>query len=106
MKHLLICLSVMLAFVSSASAQLAPSDQGKKSDEILKKMRQIDLLNQMLPMAMSKDQIGKLLPVIEKARQSVKDEQKFEYKQLLEVEGKVDAAIKAGVDKGEVPQLT
>jgi hypothetical protein len=105
MKHLLICLSVLLALVSSAPAQLASDDQAKRSDEILKKMRQIDLLNQMLPLALSKDQINKLLPSIEKARQRVKDQQKEEFKLMTQYEGKIDAAVKAGIDKGDVPDI-
>ena len=103
MKHLLICLSVALALVCPALGQTVVDEQAKHSDEVLKKMRQIDLLVQMLPMAMNKDQINKLLPIVEKTRQRIKYQQKSEAKLLTEYESKINAAIAAGIDKGDVP---
>jgi len=103
MKHLLICLSFVLALTTGASAQYVSDEQAKKSAEITAKMRQVDLLNQMLPLVMKKEQIEKLLPVIEKARQKVKDQEKAEYALMLQYDTKLDAAIKAGVEKGALP---
>jgi hypothetical protein len=105
MKHLLICLSLLMTLMTGAFAQTTADEQGKRADEIIKKMRQIDLLTQMLPMALTKEQITKLLTPIEKARQRVKDEQKEEFKLLTKYESRINDAVKAGIDKGDVPDV-
>ena len=69
----------------------------------MKKMRQVDLLNHLLPLVMTKDQIRKLLPTIEKARRDVKLQIAEEDKLIAQYAAKVDKAVQDGVDKGDVP---
>ncbi len=93
---------VLLALTGMTFAQGA-DERGKKADQILAKVRQIDLLNQILPVLMTKEQLNKILPVIEKARQAVRDQQRREYDQLVKLEPDLDKAIKEGNEKGLLP---
>ena len=102
MKRFLIVLSVVLAISGAAFSQTA-SDKAKQSAATLDKMRQIDLLNHVLPLVMTKEQIRKLLPVIEKARRDVRTQEDLEAKILGQYAAKVDKAVQDGIDKGDVP---
>ncbi len=93
----------ILAVAPMVWGQGLSDERGKKADQVLAKVRQIDLLNQILPILMTKDQLDKILPVLEKARQAVKDQQRREYEQLVKLEPDLDKAIKDGNDKGLVP---
>lgn len=99
MKRFLIVLSLALAISGAVFAQ---SDKAKQSAATLDKMRQIDLLNHLLPLTMNKDQIRKILPSIEKARRDVKTQEDEEAKFLAESSAKVNKAVEEGI-KGDVP---
>lgn len=98
MKRLLIVLSLALALNGAVVAQTNAA-----STAVLEKLRQIDLLNHLLPLVMTKEQIRKLLPVIEKCRRDVKIQQDEEAKMLAQKAAAVDKAVKDGVEKGDVP---
>jgi len=100
MKRILIVLSLALAFSGAAFAQ---NDKAQQASATLQKMRQIDLLNYILPLVMTKEQIRKLLPAIELARRDVKTQEAEEQKLIGEKAAAVDKAVKDGVDKGDVP---
>jgi len=102
MKSALIVVAVMFAFIVGASSSLQ-TDKAKQSSDTLEKMRQLDLLNQILPLVMTKDQIRQLLPTIEKARRDVKAEEDTEAGLIAQVAPEINAAVKAGIEKGEVP---
>jgi len=91
----------MLALVGGVSAQ--SGDKAKKSTETLEKMRQLDLLNQLLPLVMTKDQIRQILPAVEKARADVKAEESLEADLIAKYAARVDQAVKDGIQKGDVP---
>lgn len=93
----------LACLVSGVFAQTTQADRAKKADEILMKMRQLDLLNQLLPVLMTKDQIKRILPQVEKARQTVRDAEKLEFDYLKKLEPKVDSALKDAFEKGKVP---
>jgi tRNA nucleotidyltransferase/poly(A) polymerase len=99
MKRLLIILSFALAISGAVFAQ----DKSAQSTAILQKMRQIDLLNHLIPLVMTKEQIRKLLPEIEKARRDVRTQEAEEAKLLSEKAAAIDKAVKDGIDKGDVP---
>lgn len=101
MKRFLIVLSVVLAISSAVFAQT--TDKGKQSAATLDKMRQIDLLNHLLPLVMTKEQIRKMLPTIEKARRDVRTQEDEEAKFLAQSAAKIDKAVQDGIDKGDVP---
>lgn len=99
MKRFTFAVSLILALVGAGFAQ----DKSAQSTAVLDKMRQIDLLNHILPLALQKEQIRKILPVIEKARRDVRQWTDEEAKFLQQNAAKVDKAVKDAVDKGDVP---
>lgn len=102
MKRFLIVLGIILVFSGVAVSQPS-SEKAKQSAATLDKMRQIDLLNHLLPLVMTKEQIRKILPSIEKARRDVRTQEDEEAKFLAQSSAKVEKAVKDGVDKGDVP---
>jgi uncharacterized protein with gpF-like domain len=95
--YIVAILALCISGFSIAQEKLTPSQ------ETMKKVRQIDLLNHLLPLVMTKDQIRKLLPTIEKARRDVKLQIAEEDKLIAQYAAKVDKAVQAGVEKGDVP---
>lgn len=91
-------------FLPSAFARVDQDDTAKKSDLIMSKIVELDMMNFLLPLAMSKDQYSKSLPVLEKIRRYTKKSEEAEAKLLRDMEPKVDAALKDCVDKGLVPK--
>lgn len=95
---------LMLAMVCSAFAQTAADqEQARRADEILGKMRTMELTNQILPLLLTMEQLRELLPPIEKARQAVKAAKAEEFSVLKMYEGKLDTAIKNATEKGQIP---
>jgi len=93
------------ASVAVAFSQFTPA-RAKKSDEILVKARQLDLLNHLLPLVMTKDQLNKVLGVVEKCRSKVDRIRLDEANELLKFEPKIDDAINRGVNRDLVPSKT
>lgn len=94
--------SIVVIAAVSTPAQLQ-TDRAKRSEEILIKMRQLDILNHLVPVLMSKDQINKLLIPVEKAREKVKQIQDMEASDLAKFESKINDAIDKGLNKDLVP---
>ncbi|MBS1724405.1 MAG: hypothetical protein JSS66_15795 [Armatimonadetes bacterium] len=92
---------LLLFPVLAAAASIARADDD--ATRILSKVRQLDLLNQMLPVLMTPEQIQHILPALEKARAADAANQKSELEQMKKIEAKVDAAIKEAKDKKLVP---
>lgn len=93
------------ASVAVAWTQFTPA-RAKKSDEILVKARQLDLLNHLLPLVMTKDQLNKVLGVVEKCRAKVDRIRLDEANDLLKFEPKIEDALNRGVNKDLVPSKT
>ncbi len=93
---------IVAALACALVAQLTP-EKGKRSKEILNKARQLDLLNHILPLALSKEQYNKILPVIEKCRAKEMDIEAREADELRVLETKIDSALDKGVKAGLVP---
>lgn len=104
MKRVLIATLCLFSLVGAANAQLSDA-AAKRSEAIVKRMRQLDLLNHIIPLALTKDQINKILPVIEKCRQKVKQIQSMEADDLKKVEIECDKAYDDGVKKNNVPDV-
>jgi hypothetical protein len=105
MKHIIICLGFIVSFIGHGHGAQTP-DQSKKSEQVLMKMRQIDLLNQIIPLALQKEQIDKLLPAVERARSKVVQIQKDEASALEKLDSKISDAIKTSEEKGVAPPKT
>lgn len=94
---------LLTLFASICTAQGLQDERAKRADVILSKVRTVDLLNQILPILFTKEQLNKMLPVIEKARQNVRDQQRREFDQLAKLEGDLDKAIKEAQEKELLP---
>ncbi|MFI5385417.1 MAG: hypothetical protein ACHQ50_04770 [Fimbriimonadales bacterium] len=101
MKNILIGFIIVIGLLGYGHAQT--SDQGKRSDEIVMRMRQIDLLTQIIPLALTKDQINQILPTIERARAKAKQIEKTEAETLLKLDGKISDAIKKAIEDSVAP---
>lgn len=91
-----------MALTTGAMAQ-GTSDAAKRSDAIMKKARTLDLLNHILPLLLTKDQINQMLPVIERTRAKVRQIEKAEAEDLAKFDKKLDEAIEQGLGKDRVP---
>jgi hypothetical protein len=103
MKRIALCIVVTCLAISGAFGQSQLSDKGQKSDLVLDKIAKMDVLNFVLPLAMSKEQLRQLLPVLEKIRQRVRKVQELEADELRKLEPDIDKAIKDASDKGLMP---
>jgi hypothetical protein len=103
MKQLILSSALCLALLTGASAQLTTS-KGAKSDEINMKMHEVDMLLQVLPLLLTKDQLTeKLLPAIEKNRETLRKELEYEDGELAKLEPLLDDAIEGAYNKGTYP---
>lgn len=91
----LLTLTALLALAAGAAAQTAPTP--------LMKIKQLDLMNQLLPVLLTPAQIKAMLPAIEKAQEAERKLIKQEAEELKAIEGRVDKALAAAREKGEVP---
>jgi hypothetical protein len=82
-------------------AQLSEA-KARENVEILKKIRSLDLLNQILPLLLTKDQIKRLLPAMERMRAAVRETEDLQSKYLKQLQPKIDAALKDAYEKGLV----
>src|SRR5262245_56791849 len=92
----LLSLLVTLFVVAHAIAQgsAVEKDRQNRSDNILTKVDQLNLMNQILPLVMTREQVRKILPPIEKARQKVREIEKVELEDMKKIDAKIDAALK------------
>lgn len=95
MKKPLLALLFLVSLVAVAPAQ-DKSPDAVRSEEIMKKVTRLDSLIQIVPLALTKDQYGPLLTVIEKVHQKQKELYAQEAKDL----GKLDAKLTKTVDDG------
>lgn len=102
MKRLLLSLGLCLAIVGGAAAQTTNA-AAEKSDAVLKKVHQVDLLIQILPLSLKKEQFGPILLGLEKARSKQKQIVEMEAKDLEKLDTKLTDAVNKGLDKGEYP---
>ena len=101
MRTRLALLFILSVFASMSFAQVTPG--GAKSDEITAKWRQIDSLIQILPLALTKKQIDKILPALEKIRGEEKKIRSNEDKFLAEKEEATNKIYKDAIEKGVYP---
>lgn len=100
--RILSIVALVALLLGSAPSQVNP-DVAKKSREILGKMRQLEIVNQLAPLVLTKPQVNALLTVIERCRKKEFELEGKEAAQLRAVEPKVDEALKKGVNEGAVP---
>lgn len=101
MKKILLSVLAIATVFSASFAQTTPAPD--KDSEFQKNAAKIDMLYFFLPLAMTKDQLRQILPVIEKYRQDCRKVEKIESEEMAKLNAEVDAAVKAGLTEGKVP---
>ncbi len=102
MKRIWLLFLALMGLVIVVPAQ-TPEEQAKESTRMVTNIKRLDLLNQILPVLMTKDQIKKILPSIEQARGVMKAAEKKEYDELKKMAPKVETALKEATTKGLIP---
>jgi hypothetical protein len=101
------CLAALIAAACLAPLACAQSPittpNGARSDAINLKIRQIDILVQVLPLAIRKEQFSPLLGAIEKARAKQKQIVGLEDSDLAKIDGDVTTALNNALQKGAFP---
>lgn len=110
MKKLFISLGLSLSIAGIAMAQSTSetvppitTPKAAKSAATMVHVRQVDLLVQLLPLAIKKEQFGPILTGMEKARQKEKQILMLEDDELEKLDYDLAAAVSGGVDKGTYP---
>lgn len=102
MNNPLRAFALILAVSGAAFAQ-GPGEKAAASDTAVTHIRQVDLLNHLLPILWTKKQINAILPALEKVRQTINLVHDNEYHKLLELDPKATAAIDKALKDGQVP---
>ncbi len=102
MKKPLLALALLVALPLAAYAQ-TPSNDAARSDAVLLKIQQLDVLIQLVPLSLAKEQFPPILTAIEKVRQQQKEMYAQESKDLVALDAKLAKMVDDGVDKGVYP---
>ena len=92
-----------LSNVALAQNSAAKEKRIKESNEVYRKLREADILNQVLPVLMTKEQIKAILPAIEKARDVVNKGEEAELVEMRKLGELASAEIKSGYEKRKIP---
>lgn len=98
----LVSLVILASLSATVLAQVDPA-QAKHSDEIMRKIQEIEIYNQILPVLITPKQADELLTVLEKARAEMKSHNNKEYDMMRSFEVEINAALKKAQDRGQVP---
>jgi hypothetical protein len=101
-RKLLLVLSLLFGLFVISTAQPVDPEMAKESTDILTNMRKVELLDQLLPLALQPSQIQQILPVLERIRDKQRKLIAQEHKDLLDFEKTAQAAVDAGL-KGKLP---
>ncbi len=98
----------MFVIGASASAGTSPKLQdpeiAARSQKVQENMRRIDLLMQLMPLIIRKDQFDKILPVYAKIKAEQRKVLEDEDKQLLALEAEVNESLKKARENGVFPK--
>lgn len=93
----------LLALLLLASLVPAVHAQGSRSDLVMKNVKKLDVLIQIVPLALTKEQIGPLLLALEKGHQKEKTMLAQEDKDLLTIEAKTQKVVDDAIKNGKYP---
>lgn len=103
MKAFFAFVLALVLWMSAAPAAYAQTPVPPEENTLLK-IKQLELLGQILPLLMTRDQLGKVLSAIERARARSRDMERSEAAQLRAMNAELDEALKAAYDEGHVPK--
>ena len=92
----------LFGMLSISVAQPVDPQMAKESSDVLAKMRKVELLYQILPLLLEKQQIDKILPALEKIRAKQRRLTEQEHKDLMGFSQDADKAVAAGIG-GKMP---
>ncbi len=101
-KYLLICACALAGIGGVAMAQ-APNEIQQKSLNTQRLIWQVNLLSEIMPIAMKKDQYNAILLALEKARQKERETLKVEDDTLAKLDVEVQKAYDDAIDHGVYP---
>ncbi len=102
----LLALALLSLFAASVPAQTDGTDSGRRYEATRKKISQLDVLIQILPLALTKEEISPLLRAIEKVHQKQTDLEKMEAKDISSLDAKLTTAVDEGINKSVYPPRT
>lgn len=98
MKVIALMLAMSVFGTTIAGAPAAPQRKPDPvADRINFKIRRLQIVDQLLPVLLTKEQVRKLLPVIEKCRQDEVDLEKRELQEMKEFEPELDKVLDAAI---------
>lgn len=104
LRNLALSLVLAVAFTSISAAQAITTEKGQISDAVMEQIHRIDLLNQILPLILTRAQINdKLLPALEKARSKWKELLSEEDSILSKLSPQVNETVTNAIDKQVYP---
>lgn len=103
MRRATLLLALLLVGPATAFAPPPVTPEGLKAEAVQVDMRKIDLLTQMMPLLLTRKQIGGVLTAIEAAQKYQATVYAAEAKRVNEMEGKLAAAVKEAEEKGKYP---
>jgi len=104
MKHLLLSLGLFAALSGATFSQATvTTPKAAKSDATMLKIRQIDVLIQLLPLNLKKNQIDAILLQAEKAKEAERKIRMMEDDDLEKLDPKVSEVLRAALEKGAYP---
>ena len=103
MKILRILMIALAALTVSVGMAQPGTANAQKADAAMEAIRKLDLLNQILPIVLTKEQVNQLLPVVEKARAKVRLTMQREAEELGKMQSRLDAAVKEATDNQKLP---
>lgn len=104
MSKALLSIATILFFCLSATASTSSAEHQQRTENLLEQIRELDLLNQILPVLFTKPQLKEVLPIIERAHADEKKLLADEQIVLRELEADVSAALEAAYTEGVVPK--
>ncbi len=103
MKILRILMIALAALTVSVGMAQPGTANAQKADAAMEAIRKLDLLNQILPIVLTKEQVNQLLPVVEKARAKFRLTMQREAEELGKMQSRLDAAVKEATDNQKLP---
>lgn len=102
-SRLTFVLTLLVALSAIAPAQLT-AEQKAAADRVMRKIRKLEMYNQILPVLFTKDQIKAFLPALERYRSEVTKLELDENKILQGFERELDQNLERSANKGEIPE--
>ena len=102
MMKTLLTLACLAALPWAASAQTSGNDAAR-SEAVMLRVQQLDVLIQVVPLSLTKEQFPPILTAIEKVRQKQKELYAQETKDLADLDPKLTKMVDDGINKGAYP---